>query len=223
MYYRYIPFAKKRLVTALTQRGWRRFGLSFFHPICQNCNECKSLRIDAFNFKPSKSQRRVIKKNRSTKIVLQSPSSTPYRVELYNRYHKYKAQKSGWQYFPIDTEIYYKEFVIGAHDFGKEVLYIVDNRIVGVDLIDILDDGISSLYFYYDPNYAHLSLGIYSLLYQIQLAKSLDLRWIYLGYWVRGCASLAYKTNFKPYQVLEDYPALEDSPNWKEKDLDDRV
>ncbi len=221
MYYRFIPFATKALTTALIQRGWRRFGYSYFYPICKGCKECKSIRIDALKFKPSKSQRRAIKKNRFTKVVLQEPTASPYRVELYNKYHKFKSQKSGWYYFPIDTKTYYKEFVVGAHDFGKEVLYVIDNKIVGVDLIDILEDGISSIYFYYDPDYGKLSLGIYSLIYQIELARKLGLRWIYLGYWVKGCASFAYKTQFKPYQVLENFPSLEETPNWIEKDLDD--
>jgi len=220
MYYRYIPNATKKLASALIQRGWRRFGHSYFHPICAGCNECKSIRIDAFDFKPSKSQRRAMKKNAQTQIHLQKPTLTHEHVELYNRFHKFKEGKSGWKYSEMDLWTYYEEFVVGAHDFGKEVLYFRDGKLIGVDLIDILDDGISSIYFFYDPNYRHLSLGIYSLLIQIELAKELGLRWIYLGYWVDGCASFAYKTQFRPHQMLEGFPPLEQIPRWKEMDDD---
>jgi len=218
MYYRYIPEATKDLATALIQRGWRRFGHSYFHPICAGCSECKSLRIDVENFKPTKSQRRAIKKNRDTDIYIQTPSLTHEHVELYNKFHKFKEQKSGWRYIEMDVETYWAEFVVGAHDFGKEVLYIRDGKLIGVDLIDILDDGISSIYFFYDPDYSKLSLGIYSLLVQIDLAKKLGLRWIYLGYWVDGCASFAYKTQFRPYEMLEGFPPLESEPQWKRMD-----
>ncbi len=219
MYYRYIPNATKALATALIQRGWRRFGHSYFYPICQGCKECKSIRIDVKNFKPSRSQKRAIKKNKETLIYLQKPTLTYEHIDLYNRYHKFKEQKSGWNYYEIDLQTYYEEFVVGAHDFGKEVLYFYDNKLVGVDLIDILEDGISSIYFYYDPGYAHLSLGIYSLLVQIDIAKRLGLDWIYLGYWVKGCASFAYKSSFKPHEVLEGFPALDEEPQWEAKEL----
>jgi len=85
---------------------------------------------------------------------------------------------------------------------------------VGVDLIDILDDGISSIYFYHDPDYAHLSLGIFSLLYQIGLAQYNNLDYIYLGYWVDGCKSFAYKTDLKPQQILDGFPDISSAPNW---------
>ena len=222
MFYRYIPNATKELASALIKRGWRRFGNSYFHPICHGCRECKNIRIDVENFKPTKSQRRAIKKNRDTHVYIQSPSLTLEHVELYNRFHKFKAKKSGWKYHEMDLQTYYEEFVVGAHDFGKEVLYIKNGEIIGVDLIDILDDGISSIYFFYDPEYEKLSLGIYSLLVQIDLAKRLGLKWIYLGYWVDGCASFAYKTKFKPFEMLDGFPSLEETPKWQRRD-DDQV
>ena len=214
MYYRYIPEATKELASELIRRGWRRFGHSYFHPICNGCNECKSLRIDVQNFKPSRSQRRAMKRNRETKVYIQSPSLTYEHVELYNKYHLYKSQKSGWTYYEIDLQTYYEEFVVGAHDCGKEVLYFAEGKLIGADLIDILDDGISSIYFYYDPDYEKLSLGIYSLLVQIDLAKRMGLKWIYLGYWVDGCPSFAYKTRFTPFELLDGFPELEQIPLW---------
>jgi arginine-tRNA-protein transferase len=215
LYYRYIPKATKELASKLIQRGWRRFGHSYFHPICHGCNECKSLRIDVANFKPTRSQRRAIKKNRQTRILIQKPSLKLKYVELFDRFHRFKAQKSGWDYWKIDLETYYNEFVVGAQDFGKEVLYFHEDRLIGVDLIDILEDGISSIYFFYDPDYQHLSLGIYSLLVQIDLAAQLGLPWIYLGYWVDGCPSFAYKLQFRPYQLLDGFPPVDEEPFWE--------
>jgi arginine-tRNA-protein transferase len=216
MYYRYMRQASKELVTALIKRGWRRFGCYFFHPICAKCNECKSLRIDAENFKLSRSQKRVIKKNSDTYIYIRKPGMTQEHLDLYDRYHKYKSEISDWKYTPINSQHYYENFVDGSHNYGKEVLYFIDDKLVGVDLIDIVDDGISSIYFYYDPEYSKYSLGTYSLLMQIEIAKRLRLKWIYLGYWVDGCKSFAYKMNFKPMQILDGFPALSQEPEWRE-------
>ncbi len=126
-----------------------------------------------------------------------------------------KVKRTHWQNRNISRREYHENFVDGAHDFGKEVLYIVNDELVGVDLIDILDDGISSIYFYYDPDYARLSLGTYSLLYQIQLAQKLELPWVYLGYWVDGCKAFAYKENFKPQEILDTFPLISQEPLWE--------
>jgi len=216
MYYRYIYNSNKTFTTAVIQRGWRRFGNYYFYPICNGCSECKSLRIKVNEFKPSKSQRRVIRKNKDTKIFIQKPSITNSHIELYNKYHKWKEQKSNWKYKEITPNEYYENFVDGAFDFGKEVLYIRDNKLIGVDLIDVLDDGISAIYFFYDPDYAELSLGTYSLLYQIYLAKKMELKYIYLGYWVDGCKSFEYKPKFQPQEILEGFFEVDEEVNWEE-------
>jgi Putative arginyl-tRNA:protein arginylyltransferase len=110
-------------------------------------------------------------------------------------------KKDDWTHRNISPREYREKFCRRvAHDFGKEVLYIKDDELIGVDLIDVLDDGISSIYFYYDPDYPSLSLGTYSLLYQVELAKVLELPWIYLGYWVDGCKAFAYKPKFQPLE-----------------------
>jgi len=214
MNYKYIKNPTAEFNSAVIQRGWRRFGKYYFHPICNGCNECKSLRIEVESFKPSKSQRKAENRNKDTKIIIQKPSISQMHLDLYNKYHNFKTQKDGWRQKNITSRDYIENFVDGAGEFGKEVLYIRDNRLIGVDLIDILKDGISSIYFYYDPDYSRYSLGTYSLLYQIELAKILELKWIYVGYWVDGCKAFAYKTNFQPIQVLEGFPEVDVEPKW---------
>ncbi|HIC79016.1 MAG TPA: arginyltransferase [Sulfurovum sp.] len=214
MHYKHIENATQSYNTALINRGWRRFGSYYFHPICESCSECKSLRINVNEFKLSKSQKKSIKRNRETEIIIQKPTLTQAHLDLYNKYHSFKHQKDNWTHRNISPREYKENFVEGAHDFGKEVLYIQDGEIIGVDLIDILDDGISSIYFYYDPDFPRLSLGIYSLLYQIELAKVLELPWIYLGYWVDGCKAFAYKSNFQPQEILNDFPPINKIALW---------
>ncbi len=216
MYYKYVTRSNALFNSAVIERGWRRFGNYYFYPICKDCNECKSLRIDVNNFKPSKSQKKAIKRNKNTKYIVQSPSLTKAHIERYNKYHKWKEGKDNWKYRPINKAEYYENFVEGAYNFGKEVLYYIDDKLVAVDLIDITYDGISAIYFFYDPDYAWYSLGVYSLIKQIEFAKILKKDWIYLGYWVDGCKSFAYKTNFTPLQILDGFPEITKEANWKE-------
>ncbi len=216
MYYKYVTKSSKTFNTAIVQRGWRRFGRYYFHPICNGCNECKSLRIDVKSFKPTRSQKRAQKRNKDTRIVIQKPSMTKMHIDLYNKYHDFKSKKDGWKQKGISYHDYKENFVQGSCDFAKEVLYIKDKKLIGVDLIDIIEDGISAIYFYYDPDYSKLSLGTFSLLYQIELAKVLNLRWIYLGYWVEGCKAFAYKKAFTPQQILDGFPSQYEPYEWRD-------
>ncbi len=214
MHYRYVQVSNREFNDTVVKRGWRRFGKYYFYPICNGCSECKSIRINVNRFKPSKSQRKAIKRNKNTQIIVQRPSVTSAHIKLYNKYHAWKREKDDWRGGNITPKEYLENFAEGPYDFGKEVLYFADNKLVGVDLIDITDDGISSIYFFYDPDYARLSLGTYSLIKQIEIAKVLGKKWIYLGYWVNGCKAFKYKENFKPLQILDGFPSFDEEPNW---------
>lgn len=213
-HYKYIENCSSSLNNELIDRGWRRFGRYYSRPICANCNACESIKVDVEAFKFTKSQRRIIKKNKDTNVFIQTPTLTTEHIKLYNKFHKYKSNKSGWEYNEIETNQYYTSFVDGFGQHGKEVLYFIDNKLVGVDLIDILDDGISSIYFYYDPDYSKYSLGAYSLFIQFDLAKRKELPWVYLGYYVEGNSSLSYKATYKPYKKLLNTPDLSDNAIW---------
>ena len=215
MNYKRVDVVSRTFATAVAQRGWRRFGRNFIYPMCYGCTECKSLRIRVKDYKYSKSQRKAINRNDDTLIKIQDPSVRQEYIDLYNKYHRYKAKRDGWNHHDIDSQEYYDTYVDGANDFGKELLYYIDNKLVCVDLIDILDDGISSVYCYYDPDYPRHSLGKYSLLYQIRLAENLGLDWVYLGYWVDGYKAFAYKEKFTPMEILEGYPRILEKPEWK--------
>lgn len=202
----------------LIERGFRRFGKNYFRPICMECQECQSIKIDVENFNFSKSRRRVLKKASHIKSYIQKPSMTKEHLALFEKYHLAMRDKKGWEHAPTTPQNYYASFVEGCSDFGYEVLYFLEDRLIGVDLIDILDDGISSIYFYYDPDFMHYSLGKLSLLNQILFAKRVKKRWIYLGYYVKECASLSYKSEYKPYLTLIGRPSFYEEPIYVSKE-----
>ncbi len=214
MEYKLIKNCPEILNQKLIQRGWRRFGEYYSRPNCVECSDCQSLRIDATNYRFSKNAKRVIRKNRDTKILVQKPSITIQHLNLYEKYHKHMEIKKGWKHYSLSANSYHELYACGAMKFGKEILYFINNRLVGVDLVDFLSDGISSIYFFYDPDYAHLSLGKFSMYQQIYIAQANKLPWVYLGYYVKDCSSLSYKADYKPYETLKGDPAMQESPTW---------
>ena len=199
------------------ERGFRRFGKMYFRPICSDCDECKSIKIDVKNFHFSKSQRRVIKKASHIKSYIQKPTLSKTHLELFEKYHLYMKDKKGWEHSQLSAQSYYGSFVDAHHEFGYEVLYYDEDKLIGVDLIDILDDGISSIYFYYDPDYIEYSLGKLSLYNQIKFAQKYNKSWIYLGYYVKDCPSLSYKAHYKPYLTLDGKPNEDEDFIYKEE------
>ena len=213
-HYKYIDNTSSKECQELIERGFRRFGKMYFRPICTECDKCQSIKIDVDNFKFSKSARRVIKKASEVKSYIQKPTLSQEHLELFEAYHRYMHHKKKWDYNDTSAQHYYQSFVTGAEEFGYEVLYYLDDKLIGVDLIDILEDGISSIYFYYHPSYSYLSLGKLSLYNQIQYAKESGKKWIYLGYYVQECPSLSYKAEYKPYLTLQGRPLEEQDFTW---------
>lgn len=213
-HYKVITGCEADYCQELIERGYRRFGKMFFRPICPTCDECKSIKIDIANFKFSSSQRRVIRKAADIKSYIQRPSMSKSHLELFEKYHLFMSKKKGWEHNHTTPQSYYSSFVDGHNDFGYEILYFIEEKLIGVDLIDILEDGISSIYFYYDPDYAQYSLGRLSMYNQITLAKNSQKKWIYLGYYVKDCPSLSYKSHYKPYLTLDGKPEIYEESIW---------
>lgn len=214
MEYKYIQDCPEVLNQKLVQTGWRRFGEYYSRPVCQNCNKCLSLRIKALEYQFSKSARRTLRQNKDTKMLIQKPTLTRNHLNLYEKYHRYMESKKGWKHYELGPNSYHELYVAGALEFGKEVLYFRDNKLIGVDLIDFLDDGISSIYFFYDPDYTHYSLGRFSIYQQIRIAQMYKLPYVYLGYYVKECQSLKYKADYEPYEILQGNPGLDEHALW---------
>ena len=213
-HYKVIENCSAQNCQELIERGFRRFGKMYFRPICGDCQECQSIKIDIENFTFSSSQKRIIKKSSHFKSYVQTPTLSQEHLDLFAKYHLHMKDKKKWTYNETTPEHYYQSFVSGHNEFGYEVLYFDEDRLIGVDLIDILDDGISSIYFYYDPDYSKYSLGKLSLYNQIKFAQRSNKKWIYLGYYVEECPSLSYKSEYKPYITLEGRPSEYEEFKW---------
>src|SRR5262249_3847680 len=204
----------ERAYQDLLCRGWRRFGEDFFRPACPRCVKCRSLRVNVDEFKPSRSQRRTLQRNSQIRIAVQPPTLTRDHLRLYNVYHADMHGRRAWKRQTITEESYEETFLAGNHSFAREFLYFDGDRLVGVGLVDIVAEALSSVYFFHDPLWRSKALGIFSILQELKFAKELGLRYQYLGYWISECQSMSYKSQYRPHEILQQYPADDEEPTW---------
>jgi arginine-tRNA-protein transferase len=105
---------------------------------------------------------------------------------------------------------------MGHYDFEREMLYVIDGRLVGVGLVDVTIHGMSSVYFFHDPEWRASGPGTFSIIAELNYARSLGLDYLYLGYWVRECPSMSYKNRFYPHQILHEYVNDVETPVWND-------
>src|SRR5579883_503090 len=192
---------------AMLERGWRRFGPMYFRPACAGCAECVSLRLPVACFSPSKSQRRAARACASLRRVVGRPIVDDARLDLYARWHAMREDVRGWEPNPQTRERYAIEFAF-AHPAAREAAFYDDARLVGVGLFDETPHALSAAFFFYDPDYAHRSLGTANVLSLVDDARATGRDHVYLGYRVEGCASLVYKASFRPHELLEGRPSM---------------
>jgi arginine-tRNA-protein transferase len=184
-------------------RGWRRFGATLFRPRCPTCRACRSLRVPVARFRPDRSQKRVRKANEGVvQLRIGPPSVTRAKLNLYDRYHAYQSEARDWPVHPPkDAQGYAESFVDNPFP-TEEWTYYLEGKLVGVGYVDNLPLGLSAIYFFYDPDHRQRSLGTWNILNVIESAANRGLPHAYLGYYVAGCQSMAYKTRFVPNQLL---------------------
>jgi arginine-tRNA-protein transferase len=187
----------------LLLRGWRRFGRVLFRPRCRACTACQSLRVLTKEFRPNRSQRRVRRTNEgAVALEIGEPKVTRVKLNLYDRYHAYQAASKGWPEHPAkDADEYASSFV--DHPFPvEEWCYTIGGKLIGVGYVDVLPQGLSAIYFFYDPEERKRSLGIWNVLRVIEEGVRRGLPHAYLGYYIAGCRSMTYKICFGPNQIL---------------------
>lgn len=212
--YYQVENCSNHLYQQLLERGWRRFGRFFFTPICRVCEKCISIRTPVNEFKPNKTMKRTMKKNSDIEMIIQRPTVSLEHLSLYDKYHKFMNQKKGWDYNGISLQLYFEMFVEGYEEFGYEFLYFLDDKLIGVALVDILPESISAVYFFYDPDFRERSLGNFSILKQMEVAEKLDIDYFYPGYWIENHYSMGYKEKFRPFEILQGRPEPTQKAIW---------
>ncbi len=183
----------------LSRMGFRRSGRYFYTPRCELCTACVPARIPVARFTPGRSQRRALRRHQhltQTPITLETLDQAEH-YPLYARYIRERHQ-DGDMYPPTPEQ--FRDFIATGHHTTR-CLELRDNgTLIAGAITDVLDDGISAIYTYFDPDYAQ-GLGTLAILRQIELARSLEMDYVYLGYWISGCRKMSYKTRFRPIEL----------------------
>lgn len=193
--------------------GWRRSGHNLYQNHCPGCNCCTPARVPVDRFVPTKSQRRVLRRNDDVTVSL---GPTDGGDEVYELYRRYVAARHSTAQGPFELpgeRNQFDRFLTNSPVLSQCMKYRVDGKLVGVGWIDVLRHGLSSVYFAFDPDESRRSLGTFSIMEEIRIARALDKRWLYLGFYVPGSRKMLYKGHFHPreFAVSGRWTNAEDS------------
>ncbi len=189
------------LLGKLTRHGFRRSGDFVYRPHCQACCACVPVRIAVAAFRPTRSQRRTWQKNQDLTIRRVETTFRDEHFDLYVRYQR--ARHPGGGMDESDPEKY-TNFLLTQHVHTNFYEMRLERKLLGIAVADVLSDGLSAVYTFFEPAESKRGLGVYSILLEIAEARSLGRPWLYLGYWIKQSPKMSYKHNFRPLELYRD-------------------
>lgn len=226
IYYFIAQNISKSQYRTLIDMGFRRMGTYIYKPFCIHCLECQVIRVPLISFKMSKTQRRIFKKYYD-KITyrISKPFFSLEKLSMYYKYisrvHSENLKEESLDNLFIINQLIENPYYLNQNDYKNlqisyesffiqtcledsltwELQIYIDDHLIGIGIFDLIDDGWSSVYFFYDPDYSYMNPGTLSCLLEIELAKERNLSYYYLGYYIEKSPKMNYKKNFKPYEL----------------------
>jgi arginine-tRNA-protein transferase len=183
----------------LMDRNFRRSGRVIYRPVCAECNECRALRVPVQGFQLSRSQKRVLKRNRDVQATVGRPELTDEKLRLWVAYLDFQHDETMSR-----SREALSDFLYDSPVDGVEICYRLADELVGVSLADRSREALSSVYMFFAPRHRRRSLGTYSALWEIDYCRRSGITYYYLGYYVAESKTMAYKSRFAPCEVLND-------------------
>ena len=183
----------------LVRLGFRRSGAFTYRPYCDRCQACVPVRVPVAEFHPTRTQRRTLREYQNLSVVRRELGYDTEHYELYLRYQRARHPGGGMDH---DSREQYQHFLLHSNVATDLLEFRQHDQLKMVSLVDRLEDGMSSVYTFYDAEEHGASYGTFSVLWQIERCRELGLRHLYLGYWIAESAKMAYKASFRPIEGL---------------------
>ncbi|QPH53833.1 arginyltransferase [Pontivivens ytuae] len=189
----------QRLNDALSRQGFRRSQNVLYRPSCADCSSCLSARLRVSDFSFSRNQRRVMKRNADLTRNGTSPWATEEQYALFRRYLDHRHADGGM----ADMDMFEFAAMIEETPVKSRIIEYSDDQgnLLATALTDVLEDGVSMVYSFFEPDAPSRSLGTYLILDHVRIAREAGLPYVYLGYWVPGSDKMAYKARFRPLEI----------------------
>lgn len=191
----------RQLYSALINKGFRRSGEHVYRPHCDQCKRCISVRIPVNDFKFSRQHKRCLRKAGLFKTQVEPARYNQRHYQLFDKYISVR-HKDGDMY-PTSAH-QFREFLLcdWIECNFLNFINIRNNKLVATSVYDIIDDGLSAVYTYFDPEYSKYSPGKLGILKLIELARSQNLKYVYLGYWIKDSPKMSYKGEYRPLECF---------------------
>lgn len=188
-----------QIYAELSEMGFRRSGDHLYRPHCQRCNACIPARIPAEGLQLNRQQKRILKRNTDLTVTDVRPAFTE---EYYGLYATYIEQRhADGDMYPPSREQFHT-FLVRDLPFSRFYEFRLDGRLLALAVTDVLPNGLSAVYTFYDPTEERRSLGRFAILWQAGEVARLGLKGLYLGYWIKNCRKMNYKTEYRPIELL---------------------
>ena len=191
----------KNLNSKLSELGYRRSGAHLYRPDCETCSACMSCRIPVSQFVPKRRHRKTWNNNSDIKVDVCTELTSEGEFALYQRY--IDSRHDDGDMYPASLE-QFEAFIKTKTVETRFLKFYQGDELVAVSVTDVLEQGLSAVYTFFEPSLAKRSLGSFAILWQIELAKKMHLDYLFLGYWVKGCQKMEYKSTYRPLQLLVD-------------------
>lgn len=187
----------RRLYSVLSQSGFRRSGGHVYRPHCVDCRACVPVRVPVRRFQPRRSQRRTWRSNRDLRVRRRALAFDPEHFALYRRYLERRHPGGGMD---KTSPGQYVEFLNAPWADTLSYEFRAGTELLAIAVVDVLVNGLSAVYTFFDPDCERRSLGTYAILWQIAEARRLGLDWLYLGYWIEESPKMRYKRDYQPQE-----------------------
>jgi len=189
----------RALNSRLTELGYRRSGAHIYRPDCEACQACISCRVPVADFSFTRSQNRIRNRNADLRIEESTTLDHDHSFELYRKYINIRHRDGDM--FPATRE-QFAAFINTLAEGTRCFNFYSGDKLVAACVTDFLEHGLSAVYTFFDPDLTRRSLGKFVILWQIQQARQLGLPYVYLGYWIKDCQKMSYKSDYRPIEML---------------------